>query len=429
MAKKKNSAEPSIHPAAVETPPSGTTPPQKGGRLGLVLVLVSLALVGTWTFTRVSTTVAEKQEIEEKRKRAPVSLDEIFEVNVVRPELAEWVPVVPFEGTIDANQRSELGFKVGGKLARVAVRLGDRVKTGQLLGQLDALEAAAQRQAAAAQLDAARAQLALTRDQEDRTGKLVQSGALASAQGVQAEQARALAEAQAAAASANLGLAQTSLANHTLVAPFSGIVTRAPSTQGSVVAPGQALFEIVDNSRLLLRGTINEADVAFFAPGAPVLIDGNKVGAVRVVVGVLDRLTRRVPVEAELDPSDALRVGSFVRAIIAGTDKISVFRLPGTALRPGSQGTVMVVEGDRLREVEVHFSVEPETGELLVRSGLRGDEQIVKAPRPEAATGDRVKVATANQAAVPESAKEPAALKADAAPSAPLPAPTAEGKN
>lgn len=428
MAKKKNSTEPSIHPAAVETPPSGPTP-QKGGRLGLILVLLSIASVSAWTFARVSTTVAEKQEIASKRKQAPVSLEEVFEVNVVRPERAEWLPVVPFEGTIDANQRSELGFKVGGKLARVFVRLGDRVKTGQLLGQLDAQEAAAQKQAAAAQLDAARAQLALTRDQEDRTGKLVQSGALASAQGVQAEQARALAEAQAAAASANLGLAQTALANHTLVAPFSGIVTRAPSTQGSVVAPGQALFEIVDNSRLLLRGTINEADVGYFAPGAPVLIDGKKVGSVRVVVGVLDRVTRRVPVEAELDPSEDLRVGSFVRATIAGTDKISVFRLPGTALRPGSQGTVMVVEGDRLREVEVHFSVEPETGELLVRSGLRGDEQIVKAPRPEAATGDRVKVVEAGPAAATDSAKEPAALRADASPSVPLPAPTVEGKN
>lgn len=397
----------------------------------MILVFVALAGVGAWTFARVTTTVAAKQEIETKRKQAPVTLDEIFEVNVVRPERAEWVPVVPFEGTIDANQHAELGFKVGGRLGKVGVRLGDRVKAGQLLGQLDAQEASAQRQAAAAQLDAARAQVALTRDQEDRTGKLVQSGALASAQGVQAEQARALAEAQAAAASANLGLAQTTLANHALVAPFSGIVTRAPSTRGAVVAPGQALFEVVDNSRLLLRGTINEADVGYFAPGAPVLIDGKKVGAVRVVVGVLDRLTRRVPVEAELDPSDELRVGSFIRATIAGADKIPVFRLAGTALRPGSQGTVMVVEGDRLREVEVRFSVEPETGELLVRSGLRGDEQVVRAPRPEAATGDRVKVVDASQASPPESADAPAAPKADAAKAAVNPAApaAAEGKN
>lgn len=364
----------------------------------MVLILAALVGVGAWISVRVTSTVAAKQEIETKRKTAPAAFDEVPVVQVTRAEAALWTPVLPFEGTIDARQRAELGFKVGGRLGSVGVRLGDKVKAGQLLGQLDAAEASAQRQAASAQLDAARAQVALAVDQESRTGRLVETGALASAQGVQAEQQRALAQAQAAAANAQLGLAQTTLANHVLVAPFAGVVTRAPSTRGAVVTPGQSLFEVVDNSKALLRGTVNEADAEYFREGAPVTVGGAKVGTVRVIVNVLDRITRRVPVEAELDPNQDLRVGSFVRATIGGAEKIPVFRVPGTALRPGSQGTLMIVEGDTLREAEVRFAVEAESGALLVRSGLQAHELVVVAPRPESKTGDRVKVAPREKA-------------------------------
>lgn len=374
----------------------------------MVLILAGVVGVGAWISVRVTTTVAAKQEIETKRKSAPAAFDEVPVVQIIRPQADEWTPILPFEGTIDANQRAELGFKVGGRLGSVRVRLGDKVKAGQLLGQLDAAEASAQKRAASAQLDAAHAQVALAVDQESRTGRLVETGALASAQGVQAEQQRALAQAQAAAANAQLGLAQTTLANHALVAPFAGVITRAPSTQGAVVSPGQALFEVVDNSAMLLRGTVNEADAELFKAGAPVTVDGTKVGTVRVIVNVLDRVTRRVPVEAELSPNQALRVGSFVRATIGGADKVAVFRVPGSALRPGSQGTLMVVDGETLREVEVRFAVEPETGALLVRSGLHGDEKVVASPRPEAKSGDRVKVAEAGPAQPAKAVAAPA---------------------
>lgn len=58
----------------------------------------------------------------------------------------------------------------------------------------------------------------------------------------------------------------------------------------------------------------------------------------------------------------------------------------------------MIVEGDTLREAEVRFAVEAESGALLVRSGLQAHELVVVAPRPESKTGDRVKVAPREKA-------------------------------
>jgi RND family efflux transporter MFP subunit len=351
--------------------------------------------VGGWLFARVTSTVSAKQAIEVERANRPQVATDVADVELASYRKVRWQANVPLEGTIEARDRAELAFKVTGQLISVDVRLGDKVKAGQLLGRLDAGEASAQVRAAEAQLEAARAQLALATDQGQRAVKLVASGALDEASGVQATQGRALSLAQVNAAQAHLSLAQVNLANQALVAPFSGIVTRAPTTRGAVVTPGQALFEIVDNTLLRLRGTVNEADAGLFAVGAEVTVttsSGPAHGKVRAVVAVLDRFTRRVPLEVDLEPHQGLRVGSFVRAFVTGDQEIDVFEVPGSALRPGSQDTLLIVNGDVLEERQVRFSVDPKTGALWVREGLVGNERIVLVPRPEAKNGDKVRV-------------------------------------
>jgi RND family efflux transporter MFP subunit len=371
------------------------------GKFGFVLLGLMLIGVTAWLATRVTTTVTAKKAIEVERRAKPQLADSAVEVTLAPLTRAKWGATAPLEGTVEAKDRAELAFKVGGRLASVNVRVGDRVKVGQLLGRLDSNEAAAQMRAAEAQLDAARAQTVLTEDQGQRTQKLVASGALAEATAVQATQADALSQAQARAAKAQLALAAASVSNHVLVAPFSGVVTRAPTTRGAVVGPGQALFEIVDNSELRLKGTVNEADAVLVAQGAPVTIEtdaGVAKGKVRVVVEVLDRVTRRVPVEVDLEPHAALRVGSFVRAVIQSEREVDVIAVPGGALRSGSQDTLMIVVDGRLEERQVRFAVDPKSGTLLVRSGLEGTEQVVLLPRPEAKTGDSVRITGATPA-------------------------------
>ena len=381
-----------------EMSPHAATVSKSQGRLGLLLVLVGTGLVVVWLGVRVSTTVASKKALEVERSAVPDPALEIPEVRISQLTRATWTPSVPLEGTIEASQRAELGFKVGGRLASVEVRLGDRVKAGRLLGRLDAGEASAPRTAASAQVDAAAAQVVLAEDKERRTATLVTSGAMTDADRVQAEQGRALAVAQAASAQAQLGLMATTLSNHALVAPFDGVITRAPSTRGAVVGAGQALFEIVDDSSLRLRGTVSETDAALVRAGARVKIStqhGDATGNVRAVVGVLDAATRRVPVEADLDPNNELLVGSFVRATIAGTEPIDVWKLPAESLRPGSQDTLLVVVNDKLEERTIVFTTEGSSGSLLVRRGLNGDEKVVLSPRPEARSGDAVRISTA----------------------------------
>lgn len=378
--------------------PDGARP--RAPLVGVVVGVLTFVGFAGWTGVRIHAATLEKSAVAAQRsddqKRASELARAPASVNVVTPVAATWDPVVEIDGTVAAGQHAELGFKTGGRIAQIAAKVGDGVRTGQLLATLDAGEASAQLRATQAQVRAAEAQLALASDTDRRTQTMVQSGSVAEGAGVQSTQQRALAQAQLEAAQAQLSLNQVALANHRLAAPFAGSITRAPDGIGAVVSPGATLFEIDDLSHLKLKGTLGEQDAALVEPGAELGIDtehGTVAGSVTAVLGSVDPSTRRVRVEATIDnASGRLRAGSFVRATVKGKASMPVLKLPHDALRPGAQDEVFVVENDALASRRLAFSIAAD-GTLLVRHGLAASDRVVLAPRSDAEVGDRVTIA------------------------------------
>jgi len=375
--------------------PEGARP--RAPLVGVIAGVVTFAAFAGWAGVRIQAATRDKTEVAAQRngdqKRAAELAHAPQSVNVVTPAPATWEPVVEIDGTVAAGQHAELGFKTGGRIAQISVKVGDAVKGGQLLATLDAGEAAAQVRATQAQARAAEAQLALASDSDRRTQTMVQSGSAAEGMGVQSAQQRALAAAQLEAAQAQLSLNQVALANHRLSAPFAGSVTRAPEGIGAVVSAGSTLFEIDDLSHLKLKGTLGEQDAALVAPGAVLSIEtehGAVGGTVTAVLGTVEPSTRRVRVEATIENAGGrLRAGSFVRATVKGKESLQVLKVPHDALRPGAQDEVFVVENDALVSRHLAFSIAPD-GTLLVRRGLSASDRVVLAPRSDAEAGDRV---------------------------------------
>jgi RND family efflux transporter MFP subunit len=386
--------------------PSGPRP--KAPVVGVLAGVLMIAGFGAWATVRIQAATQAKKEVAAQRsedtRRANALSHALPVVSTVLPVARTWDPVVEIDGTLAAGQSAEVGFKTGGRIGQVAVKVGDTVKAGQLLATLDAGEAVAQLRAAEAQERAAQAQLALAADTARRTQTMVQTGAIAEATGVQSTQQQALASAQLEASQAQVSLTRVSIANHRLAAPFAGSITRAPEGVGGVVSPGAPLFEVVDLSHLKLKGTLSEQDAALVEPGAPITIDtehGPVTGKVSAVLGSVDPSTRRVRVEASLDNQGSrLRAGSFTRATVKGKASIGVLKLPREALRPGSQDEVFVVERGALASRKLAFSSAPD-GTLLVRHGLAPGEPVVLAPKSDAQTGDRVSVQTAPAKSAP----------------------------
>lgn len=382
-------------------PTPATTTPPTGFRYGKWLFALGILGLLGWIGVRVSgamqsrTAVAEQREQVARKATAEARGPRL--VSTVRGAAATVTPKVVFEGTLAPLQETDIGFKVGGRLSAVRVKVGSTVKAGQVLASLDAAEAAAQVRAAEAALRAAEAQLTLATDSATRTAKVVEAGAQPEAFAVQATQQQALTAAQKDSAAAQLLLARQALGNHTLIAPFAGTVTRAPDAAGGVVSPGVALFHLADFSKLKLVGSVSANDVSLVRVGAPVELqsNGNQVarGMVTALVSELDDKTKRVPVHAEIsnEPGSGLIAGSLVRATISGDTPIDVVKLPHSVLKPGSQDELFVIEGDRLDLRHVDFSVAPD-GSLLVRRGVSAHEAVLKEPWPEAQAGDAVKV-------------------------------------
>lgn len=372
---------------------------------GIIVLLASgLGLAG-WMAVRVqeaekAKAVVAVQRAEDNKKQLE-ALKAVRRVNVVRGTPGTWLPVVEIDGTLAAGQTADLGFKAGGRLQSINVKIGDQVKVGQLLATLDSSEAGAQLAAARAQVRASEAGLALAEDTERRTAPLVESGAIAEATGVQTSQQKALSQAQLEAAKAQEVLAQVALGNHRLVAPFAGTVTRTPDGLGAVVGPGSPLFQISALGTLKLQGTVGVEDAALLRPGSPIVVSyegGQTEGTITTVLGTVDQNTRRVRIEADVpNASAALRAGTFVRAEAKAEQGISVLEFPHDVLRPGTQNEVLVLNGNVLASKRIAFSF-ASSGKLLVRFGLDASDQVVLAPKPEDAAGLTVEVAPAGEA-------------------------------
>lgn len=126
--------------------------------------------------------------------------------------------------------------------------------------------------------------------------------------------------AQITALKGQQAVANTMVANSTVYAPFSGVITAKYTERGAVVAPGIPVLAIADDSKLKLRIGVPDAIAQSFHVGdvSQVTIDGmeKKVAArVSKIEPVVDPASRKVTIELTINNTDhALKVGSFARA-------------------------------------------------------------------------------------------------------------------
>jgi len=413
------SVAPSSGPGSpIAAPPS----PLRSHRPPLVGVIAGVAFaagLGLWTMRRIGEAKTGQADVAARRsaerERTASLAGQPLQVSVVRGSADRWQPRVELDGSLEAVHEAQLGFKLSGRLARVTVKVGDRVSAGALLAELDDTEVEAQVAAAEAQTRAAEASLTLAQDAERRTLPLVKNGSLPEANGVQSSEQRQLAAAQLDTARAQHALSRASLANHSLKAPFSGTITQAPTGIGAVVGPGQALFGLVDTTALKLSTTVSEDDANLLERGAEVHLNAGATevkGRVSAVLATLDAHTRRVPVVVDFDntratPGSTLRAGAFVRGWVMAREPIAVLRVPHAVQRSDSRDEVWVVNAaSRLEARHVAFAIAPD-GDLLVRSGLSANDPIVLAPIPELKNGDVVQLGTAPASGAPSDSAAP----------------------
>jgi cobalt-zinc-cadmium efflux system membrane fusion protein len=287
----------------------------------------------------------------------------------------------------DATRRAEVNVRTPAVLRAVLVDVGEHVRAGQPLAQVESAAASAdqgRRLAAEARLRVAEANF-------ERESKLAETGAAPRQVAQAAEAELAAARAEVAALRAGLGLMGTPQAGGrtALTSPIEGTVLRREAAPGRLVGPETVLFEIVDPSVLQAEIDLPERDAAQVRVGQAVTLRfGEGVdlpvaeGQVRFVSPEVDVHTRTVRARAAVpNPEGRLRAHMFVRAEIALGDAAPAVRLPrAAAQRAQNVDFVFVRTGPQVYEVRRVTLAGADPGDpdaLLVRNGLRPGDDVV----------------------------------------------------
>ncbi len=341
-------------------------------------------------------------------------------------------------GDIAPLMQVDLFPKVSGYLEKIYVQIGDSVRQGQVIAQIDRAEFLQKVKEVEAKVAQARAQYAeleagtRTEDirQAEEAVKQAQSRfnnakfqrervlALYNRQVISKKEADVsemdynVAEAQLASVeqqckmlkegarpevkAASLGklkemeaiLAQEQirLQNTQIIAPFSGEIVRRNVDSGALVSSSTPLVTLVHLDTLKVLANVIERDIALVKPGMKVKIlteaypEKPFEGTIVRINKALDLSTRTLQVEINIpNPGHLLRAGMFARIEVALMEKPNALAVPREAiLEEGGKQFVFVIEGNQAFRKPVVTGVEQ--GQLIeVVEGLKdGDKIVVK---------------------------------------------------
>lgn len=300
-------------------------------------------------------------------------------------------PSIEAPGVLVRKREATLSFKIGGVVAEVPVRAGERVRRGQILARLDPVEIDAQ-------VAQAQSALAKARRDTDRVARLQAEKVATLEQAQNAKTGMELAEAQLRVAEFNRRFA-------TIEAPADGRILRRLAEPSELVGPGQPELGFGGEAEgWIFRAGIAEREVRRLAVGdAATLVfhgppDLTVPARLTQIAEAADPQTRTFEVELEVpSPPAALRSGAVGTLTVAQTGPVARPRVPLSALLEGHGRSAFLFslnpDGRTVRRQQVAIealladiallaSPLPE-GERIVITGaeyLRDGETVVAAP-------------------------------------------------
>jgi RND family efflux transporter MFP subunit len=291
-------------------------------------------------------------------------------------------------GVVGAQDEWDLAFKVGGVVAAVTVREGDRVRKGQVLATLDATELAAAAQQARDALEKAERDL-------DRARQMSEAQAISRA---------ALDDAATAARMSRsaVDVAQFDLRRATILAPQDGWLDRRLAEPGEIVPPGRPILHVSGSARgFVVRASLADRDVLGLEPGDPATVSLDARPAQRISGRVAQIARSAAPGTGTYEVEISLDKGRAPRDLLAGlTARVEIARrvevaaavpLASVQEGDGDTGAVFVVDGGRARRVPIRIAF-LHGDRVALADDLAGVDRIVTDGAPRLTDGVRVQI-------------------------------------
>ena len=299
----------------------------------IIIVLITVAFL-MW-----KTSSSKNSDTDDKQNNAQTNTQKAaLTVTVVSPEQQNWKQVFTANGNIAAWQEVVISSELSGqRLTRVNVNVGDEVKRGQILAEINSETIRADLAAAKASYAEAQAVLADAITNNKRIQQLKNTGAISAQESTQYQTSQATAQARLDAAKAQIESNQLRLAQTQVVSPDNGVISARTATVGSLAQTGQELFRLIRDHRLEWRAEVTTTDLYKLKQGmtahviSPDPSQPKVTGQVRMIAPVIDPQTRYGLVYVDLPTTQAIRMGMFVKGEFDLGEKTAI-TIPQTAL-------------------------------------------------------------------------------------------------
>ena len=349
-------------------------------------------------------------------------------VTVVQVSRGEVAPGMFGIGTVAAQRAYVVGPTAAGRVKRVLVDVGDAVKAGQLLAEMEPVDLDAR--VAAADAAMARAHSAVTtaeaqvRDAISRqklatseVRRFVDLGdkGFISASGVDGKrQQQESADAQVASAQSTLASARQDIVrleaeragarqqrvNVRLLAPVDGMVTARDAEPGSTVVAGQAVLKLADPASLRVRTRLDQGRSVGLRMGLPAQVvlrarpDETLAGKVSRIDPVSDSVTEERIADVAFDVlPQCVSIGDMAEVTLQLPVLKDVLLVLNAALRQRANRSGVWLRADgRLRFVAVKAGARGLDGRVQVLEGLKAGDEVVLYSERDLDDGSRIEV-------------------------------------
>ncbi|MGK5085493.1 efflux RND transporter periplasmic adaptor subunit [Bdellovibrionota bacterium FG-1] len=266
-------------------------------------------------------------------------------------------------GTVDAEQQAVLGFSTTGRIAKINVRLGSAARKGQVLAELENIDL--------------RSILDDSENELKRSRELFANGLVS--------------KAALDTAKKNNDIARANLDRTLLRAPFDGVVTEMNLELGelaqSTVSPTKALLRLIDMKPRIIKGEIDEVDLAKVKVGDPARVKiqaarpqpfSAKIRRVVPFVSTTKEQDRTSQIELQMAETESLiPVGASADVEIITHTKPEALAVPTRAiLGTGGQKYLYRFDGKKIHKTVIKLGVgNYERTEIL--SGVTNGEVVV----------------------------------------------------
>ena len=303
-----------------------------------------------------------------------------------------------YPGEVRGRFESNLAFQVAGKIMTRNISLGDSVRAGQVLMELDPKDLREGYNAAQAAYQAALSNYRLAKDNCDRFQALHEKGAVSTMVRDQYRTQFEAADASLKSAQAQLTASRNQLGHTQLVADHDGSVAAVSGEVGQVVGAGTPVATIVQDGNREIQIFVPENRLGQIKPNQPAKItfwalnDKTASGHVSEISPMADTVTRTYKVRVAVDtmPEEA-KLGMTAKVTFNTGTATAVLIPSGAIYQTGNQAQVWVIRDKKATLVNVK-TAGYEDSDVIITEGLTKGDVVVTGGINKLAEGQEVRL-------------------------------------